>query len=75
MLSIEKNNLSKEWETVHHIGKLTLLGADIHDLFDSPFFKDHDFVVLRNKTSNKVIAVDPSVYDYLWIEEVSFEKN
>ena len=40
---IRKQNVADQYAFVHLIGKLDVFGYDIHSLFDSPFFKDHDF--------------------------------
>ena len=37
----------------------------------TPFFKDHDFAIIRNKRTGERIAVDPNVYDYLIIREIT----
>jgi hypothetical protein len=69
---IRQHHLEKSLEARHHIGKLTLFGVDVHAFFQSPFFRDHDFNEIKNLTTGEVIAVDPSVWDYFWIERVCF---
>ena len=54
----------------HIVGKLYFLGFDIHRLFSSPFFKDHDFNEIINLKTKKRIYVDPSLSDYLFINRV-----
>ena len=68
---IKKNQLESKIEVQHKIGQLYLLGIDIHQFFDSPFFRDHDFNEIKNKETGEVISVDPSVSDYLWINSIS----
>lgn len=61
---LKKNGLDAEWTVSPRIGQLYLLETNVHHWFRSPFFKDHDFVVLENRTTGAVWAVDPTVYDY-----------
>ncbi len=68
---IRKNNLQKVLESRHLIGQLHFLGINIHPFFDSPFFSDHDFNVLKNKKTGQEISIDPSISDYLWIKRVA----
>jgi hypothetical protein len=62
--------LDDNWLARPQIGHLYLFGTDIHPYFHSAFFKDHDFVVIENKQSGEVYAVDPTVHDYVGIEYV-----
>ena len=57
------------------IGKLDFLGMNVHNWFDSSFLKDHDFVIIRNKETGEIKAVDPTLYDYLYIEVVAVPVN
>jgi hypothetical protein len=70
---VEKQNLTEKYEFKHLVGKLEFFGLDIHKLFNSPFFKDHDFNEIRNKQTNEKKYVDPSLRDYLRIENVRSE--
>ena len=72
---LKKYNLSEHWVTSSEIGQLYVLGINIHNYFDSSFFKDHDFVIVRNKTTRDFFAVDPSINDYFHIDYVAFENN
>ncbi len=60
----------QEVEATHKIGQLDFLGIDLHQFFESSFFKDHDFNQIRNLGTGEVILVDPSISDYLWINRV-----
>jgi hypothetical protein len=40
---IRKNKLQNEIESEHKIGQLELFGINLHQFFESPFFRDHDF--------------------------------
>lgn len=63
-----------DWEATPHIGKLYFLGINLHKHIDSPFFKDHDFVVIKNSTTGEIFAVDPTVHDYLWIDFITLRQ-
>ncbi len=63
--------LENRYEARHLVGKIELLGWDLHQLFDHPFFKDHDFCVVEDLQTGEKIYIDPSVSDYLWIDRVT----
>lgn len=67
---IVKNNLSDQIEVKHLIGQLDFFGLDLHQFFDSPFFKDHDFNSIQHLVTKEVYYVDPSISDYLGIDKV-----
>ena len=66
----KKYSLQKDWKAIACKGKLSFLGYDMHNIFKIPFFKDHDFVIIKNLKSVQTFAVDPSVNDYLFIDFV-----
>lgn len=68
---IRKHQLQDELKAEHKVGQLDLLGIDLHQFFDSPFFRDHDYNLVVNKATGEIIAIDPTVSDYLWIGRVS----
>ena len=67
---IRKQKLTDKYEFIHLIGELDFFGFNIHNLFDSLFFKDHDFNEIKNKLTGEKKFVDPSLRDYLRIEYV-----
>lgn len=71
---LKKYKLSKTWVAKPRVGQLFFLGCNIHKYFNSPFFKDHDFVTIENKSSGVIYAVDPTVNDYLLITYVTFKR-
>jgi len=71
---LDKYNLSDTWTAKPQIGQLYFLGTNIHKFFNSAFFKDHDFVTIENKVTGEIIAVDPTVNDYLRIDLVTYTK-
>lgn len=68
---IRKNELQNEIEAEHKIGQLELFGINLHQYFESPFFRDHDFNEITDKKTGNKISIDPSVSDYLWINRIS----
>lgn len=71
---IDKNDRTSPWIAIPQIGQLSLLGINIHKYINTPFFKDHDFVIIKNKATGKTYAVDPTVNDYLFIDFVTYKK-
>jgi len=67
---IQKNGLGDEIEAKHLIGKLDLFGVSLHQFFDRPFFKDHDFNSVQHLITKKIYYIDSSLSDYLGIDEV-----
>ncbi|MCC7319145.1 MAG: hypothetical protein IT219_11470 [Bacteroidales bacterium] len=68
----EKHNLSDEWTARPYAGQLYVLGHNVHPYINHPFFKDHDFVLLQNKRTGEILALDPTLFDYSGISKVSF---
>lgn len=68
---LDKHNLAQTWTAKRHVGKLYFLGINVHAYFHTPFFKDHDFVTIENKSTGEILAVDPTVNDYLFIDFVT----
>ena len=71
---INKNKYENEIEVEHKIGQLELFGINLHQFFESPFFRDHDYNEITDKNTGKKILVDPVVSDYLRIKRVA-QKN
>lgn len=69
---ISEQNYKDKYQFNHLKGKLDLFGFDIHSIFDSPFFKDHDFNEIVNKISGDKTYIDPSVNAYLKIGKITF---
>ena len=67
---IQEEDLDKEYEIQHKIGKLEFIGIDLHQYSDSPFLKDHDYNIILNKVTKEEVAIDASVSDYLWVKKV-----
>ncbi len=68
---IDKYNLSEVWEAKPVKGKLFLFGHDLHKQIKDKSFKDHDFVIFRNKITKREICVDPSLYDSFGISLIT----
>jgi hypothetical protein len=69
---LQRNELSGEWKAISQIGHIYLFGNDIHKYFKTPFFKDHDFVTIKNQITGEIIAVDPTLNDYSWIKFIRY---
>ena len=68
---ISKNDLQSELKAEHKIGQLELFGINLHQFFDTPFFKNHDFNEITHMASGTTIFIDPSVSDYLLIKRIA----
>ena len=71
---LDKYNLADTWTAKPQVGQLYFLGTNIHKYFNSTFFKDQDFVTIENKTTGEIVAVDPTVNDYLRIDFITYAK-
>ncbi len=71
---LKKHNLSGEWIAQSEIRQLYVFGINIHPYFTSSFFKDHDFVIIKNRKTKETFTADPIVHDYLYINFVTLKK-
>lgn len=71
---IENHQLQSTIESKHIIGQLELFGIDLHQFFDGPFFRDHDFNQVTDQKTGDLISIDPTVSDYLRINRIN-QKN
>ena len=71
---LEKYHLADRWNAQPQIGHLYFLGVNVHKYCSSSFFKDHDFVTIENRTTGEILAVDPTVNDYLDIGLINYTK-
>ncbi|WP_029904242.1 hypothetical protein [Prevotella sp. 10(H)] len=67
---IKRFGMEREWEAKPKKGKLYLFGNNMHKNAKDGWFKDHDFVVFRNKGTKEEIYVDPTAYDYFGARRV-----
>ena len=70
---ITKQKMTDTYEFTHLVGELKFLGFNIHNMFNSPFFKDHDFNEIKFKQTGEKKFVDPSLRDYIRIDYVRSE--
>lgn len=68
---IEKYKLSEVWEAKPVKGKLYIFGYDINKTIKDKDFKDHDFVVFKNKVTKKEISVDPTINEKFGINRIT----
>jgi len=71
---LKKNNLAGHWNAKPQIGQLFFIGININKCINTPFLKDHDFVIIENKVTGEIFAVDPTVNDYFYIDFVTYRK-
>jgi len=60
---IKRFGLNKEWEVKPKKAKLYLFGTNKTKKAKEGWYKDHDFVVFRNKTTKEEFYIDPSAYE------------
>ncbi len=72
---IKKNKLDTVWTAKPYKGEIYFLGVNVHKYLNSPFFKNHDFVIIENKLSGEILAVDPTINDYFYINFVTIKKS
>jgi hypothetical protein len=68
---LDSAGLSQRYEVKHLVGKMTFLGFDLHSIFASPFFADHDYNSIHDLETDEVWFVDPTASDYLRIRYVN----
>lgn len=68
---INKNALHDHIKSEHKIGQLEFLGINLHQFFDDPFFKDHDYNEIIDLGANQKYYIDPTVSDYLLINRIA----
>jgi hypothetical protein len=68
---IFKNKGLKEWKARPLAGQLYFCGINIHSYLKNPFFRDHDFVEIKNSVTGECFYSDPTIYDYLNITFIS----
>lgn len=71
---LSKSAWGSDWSAKPLIGHIYLHDYNVHSLFTSPFFKDHDFVMIENMQTGERHFVDPSLYDYTHIRYIEQKK-
>ena len=67
---IKRFGLDKEWEAKPKKGKFYLFGNNMSKNAKDGWFKDHDFVIFRNKNTKEEIYVDPTAFDRFGVRRV-----
>ena len=67
--------LSDEWRVRHMRGLFYCGSFNVHRLFSSPFWKDHDICLVENRHTGERVYVDPSLFDALGLRRVSGPPN
>jgi len=68
--ALELKGFTKQYRCHHYVGKIYCSGQDLNEMFNDPFFKDHDYNIITDCKSGKEIAVDPSLYEYFGIKRI-----
>lgn len=68
---INRYDMKKIWEAKPKKGKLYLFGNNMQKNATDGWFKDHDFVVFRNKDTKEEIYVDPAAFDRFGVRRVN----
>lgn len=71
---LTRNGLRTSYKAEPFVAELYLFGFDLHSCFNSPFWKNHDIVVITEKSMGKRILIDPTLDDYLGIGLVKERK-
>ena len=67
---LARSGLSADWHVLHLRGLLHCGGSNVHHVFTSPFWKDHDICGVENSATGQRIFVDPSLFDMTGIRRV-----
>jgi hypothetical protein len=70
---IGQAGLESRFKVKHLRAKITFLDYDLHQVTDSPFFKDHDYNIVEDLGTGERIFVDASTQDVLGIGYVKSE--
>ena len=62
-----ENGFYNSYKAETYVAQIYFFGYNIHHLFSSPFWKDHDVVVVTDLQSGEKIILDPTLYDYAGI--------
>ncbi len=63
------------WRVLHLRGLLYCGDFNMHRLFSSPFWKDHDICAVENRASGERLHVDPTLFEALRIRRVCGPAN
>jgi hypothetical protein len=68
---LEKKGFSSKVSCENKVAQLYFLGFNVHSLFKSPAFKDHDYNVIFDKATKKKWLIDPTLKQVFGISEVN----
>lgn len=72
---LDSAGFADEWQVHHLRGSLYLGDLNVHRLFSSPFWKDHDICAVENIATGQCRFVDPSLFDVTGIRRVRGPAN
>jgi len=67
---LQRSGLDDHYSVEPVIAKLYVGGLDLHSSFNSPFWKDHDIVRIKNLKDGSFLYVDPTLFDATGIRRV-----
>ena len=68
---LDELNLSNKYRCDHLVGHLYMLNQNMHSFINHKFFSNHDYNRILNLATKEEYLADPSLYDYLRINQVS----
>ena len=66
----QREGLSERYSHDQVVAQLYMGKYNVHELFSSPFWKDHDIVRITDKNTGDHVYVDPTLYDAVGIGRV-----
>ena len=63
--------LGGRFSVVPVVSKLYIMEWDLHTIFRSPFWKDHDVVSITDSLTGEILLLDPTLYDVFGVARVS----
>lgn len=71
---LASSGLDRNWTVHARVAKLRVLGVDVHRYLPGTFFRDHDVVELRERSTGRTIWIDPSLHDFAGIDRIRVER-
>jgi len=64
---IHRKRLKDRYQAKHLVGKINFFNVNLHQFFTDTFYQNHDYNVIEDKLTGKVLLIDPSIDDYLYL--------
>ncbi len=72
---LKDSGMDKEWTVHQEVAEIHWGSFNIHLLFKSSFWKDHDIDLIENKRTGERIFVDPTLYDTIGVDRITGPSN